>query len=205
MHPKTSRFAFDTPARRSEVLDNYADRFTENSMAKRLAKTDSPQLHSPIHSGSSAECMLEVAERPLQDKLIRQQEERGSDEPPTIIPFPSEKAQAADDQPNPQTKREIQEDGVYASPAQRWWVSRARRQAAGKSRRKRDWDRFTFRDPRDKSTPQERLEREKANHRRAKLLSGQHTQLPDTAAKIIPFPSEQSQAADELAAPSSGT
>ena len=169
-------------------------------MAKRPDKSDSPHLHSPIHSGSSAEGTPEAVKRQQQDGLISQQEDHSSDKTPTIVPFPSQAAPADDDRPDPQSTPDTQGDAGHASAAQRLWVSGARRKAAKKSRRKRDWDRFNFR---EKFTPLERLEREKANYRKEKLLSGQNTQPPDTTATIIPFPSEQAQAAGKPAAPSS--
>jgi len=55
----------------------------------------------------------------------------------------------------------------------------------------------------EKFTPEERLEREIARYRKEKLLGGQHTQLPDPAATIIPFRSQQTQAAGSPAALSS--
>jgi hypothetical protein len=45
---------------------------------------------------SFTEGMLESVKRYQRDKLVREQEERGRDEVPTIIPFPSDQAQAAD-------------------------------------------------------------------------------------------------------------
>ena len=162
-------------------------------MAKRSAKEDPPHLHGSTNPGSPTDGAQETAERHRRGELIQEQEELTSDKPPTVIPFPSEEAPVAADRPDPQATHDTQGDAGHASAAQRLWVSRARRKAAKKSRRKRDWDRFKFR---EKFTPLERLDREKANCRKEKLLSGQNTQPPDTTATIIPFPSEQAQAAD---------
>ena len=75
----------------------------------------------------------------------------------------------------------------------------ARRSAKKKPKKRWDWSRFQ--NLREKS-PEERLEREIARYRKEKLLSGKQTQLPDTTATIIPFPSEQAQAADGSTHPS---
>jgi hypothetical protein len=45
--------------------------------------------------------VLESVKRYRRDKLIREQEERGRAESPTIIQFPSEEAQAADGSADP--------------------------------------------------------------------------------------------------------
>jgi hypothetical protein len=165
------------------------------SMAKRRSRKHSSHPYSPTNWVSPAEDTAEAVEREQQDGLIQEQEERTSDKPPTIIPFRSEEAPAAAARPDPQAAGENQEDVGHASAEQRLWCSRARRLTSRKKPRKR-WDWSRFKDLREKFTPEERLERAIVRYRKGKLLSGQNTQPRDTAATIIPFPSEQAQAAD---------
>jgi hypothetical protein len=59
-------------------------------------KTYWTEFSKGIKASSFTEGVLKKMKRYRRDKLIREQEERGRAESPTIIPFPSEEAQAAD-------------------------------------------------------------------------------------------------------------
>jgi len=59
-------------------------------------KTYWTELRKRIKGTDFAEDVLRNMVRYKRDKLIREQAERGRAESPTIIPFPSEDAQAAD-------------------------------------------------------------------------------------------------------------
>lgn len=64
-----------------------------------------------------------------------------------------------------------------------------------KNKPQQRWDRNEFADVHEKS-PEERLERAIVRYRKQRLFRGKQAQIPDTTATIIPFPSEQAQAAD---------
>jgi len=64
-------------------------------------KTYWTEFRKRIKGSSFTEEVLKSMKRYRRDKLIREQEERGRAESPTIIPFPSEEAQAADESPDP--------------------------------------------------------------------------------------------------------
>ncbi len=162
-------------------------------MAKHPAEQDSLNPH-PTSPRSSTDGAHEPAERHERGELIPDQGGLTGEETAAVIPFPSDEAQAADGRPDPQTAREGQGDAGHASAEQRQWCFRARQRGAEKKPRKR-WDWSEFKNVRERFTPEERLEREIARYRKDKLLSSQGVQPPDTAATIIPFPSDQAPAA----------
>ena len=59
------------------------------------------EFRKGIKASSFIDGVFESMKRYRRDKLIREQEERRRVESPTIIPFPSEKAQAADGSADP--------------------------------------------------------------------------------------------------------
>ena len=55
------------------------------------------ELSKRVKASSFTEGVFKSVKRYRRDKLIRGQEERGRDEAPTIIPFPTEEKQATDE------------------------------------------------------------------------------------------------------------
>jgi len=152
-------------------------------MTDSRARKNSSHLRSPTNSGLSNEGTLEAAQRQQQDGLIQEQEEITSDKLPTIIPFPSDEAQAVAGQPDPQESSEIHEGGGKPGA----------RQSSGTDRTLRDWSQFTR--VREKHTFEERIERKKRKYKQ-KLRRAQLARPRGAAPTIIPFPSEQTQALD---------
>jgi hypothetical protein len=60
-------------------------------------KTYWTEFSKRIKASSFTEGVLKKVKRYRRDKLIREQGERGRDEAPTIIPFPTEEKQATDE------------------------------------------------------------------------------------------------------------